>query len=128
MLIGPSITLAELEEKLKDRLYEIKMDLPKAQKEFARLREEFKRIPRIIVADKDGEEVETINPDFIKIPDQLKEIEEKIKGYQEQQEFLEEKLEELETIEERSKGRGNINKEKEKITLSLNDCLKLGIE
>lgn len=128
MLIGPSITLAELEEKLKDRLYEIKMDLPKAQKEFARLREEFKRVPRIIVAEKDGEEVDTINPDFIKIPDQLKEIEEKIKGYQEQQEFLEEKLEELETIEDRSKGRGNINKEKEKITLSLNDCLKLGIE
>ncbi|PVC75114.1 hypothetical protein C2I27_04305 [Priestia megaterium] len=128
MLIGPSLTLAELEEKLKDRLYEIKMDLPKAQKEFARLREEFKRVPRIIVAEKDGEEVETINPDFIKLPDQLKAIEEKIKGYQEQQEFLEEKLEELETIEDRSKGRGNINKEKEKITLSLNDCLKLGIE
>ncbi|MEB2276862.1 hypothetical protein LAV82_22860 [Bacillus sp. ILBB4] len=128
MLIGPSITLAELEEKLKDRLYEIKMDLPKAQKEFTRLREEFKRVPRIIVAEKEGEEVETINPDFIKIPEQLKAIEEKIKGYQEQQEFLEEKLEELETIEDRSKGRGNINKEKEKITLSLNDCLKLGIE
>ena len=124
MLVGPSITLAKLEEHMKNRVYEIKMELPKLQKEFNRLRQEFKLVPRTIENEK-GEEV--TNPDFINIPKQMAEIEEKINELQEQQEFMEAKLAELEDIEERSKGRGNIDKSRDKIVLSLNDCLKLGI-
>lgn len=127
MLIGPSITLAKLEEHMMERLYEIKMEMPKLQKEFSQLREDFKRIPRTIIAEKEGKEVEIMNPDFVAIPDKMKAIEMEIKERQEQQELYENKLEELETIEDRSKGKGNVDKEKVKITLSLNDCLKLGI-
>jgi hypothetical protein len=124
MLIGPSITLAVLEEKLNDRSYEIKMELPKLQKEFSRLREEFKIVPRTKEDDK-GEEI--TNPDFLNLPKRMQAIEEQIKELQEQQLFLDEKLVELDDIEERSKGRGNVDKSKDKITLSLNDCVKLGI-
>ena len=127
MLIGPSITLEKLEEHMTERLYEIKMEMPKLQKEFSQLREDFKRIPRTIIQEKEGKEVEIMNPDFVAIPDKMKAIEMQIKERQEQQELYESKLEELETIEDRSKGKGNVDKSKEKITLTLNDCLKLGI-
>lgn len=125
MLIGPSITLEQLEEKLNDRAYEIKMELPKLQKEFSRLRGEFKLVPRTAENDK-GEEI--TNPDFLNIPKQMQEIEDQIKEMQDQQLFIEEKLVDLSDIEDRSKGRGNVDKSKDKITLSLNDCLKLGIK
>lgn len=124
MLIGPSITLAQLEEKLNDRAYEIKMELPKLQKEFSRLRGEFKLVPRTTENDK-GDEI--TNPDFLNIPKQMQEIEDQIKEMQDQQLFIEEKLVDLSDIEDRSKGRGNVDKSKDKITLTLNDCLKLGI-
>lgn len=124
MLIGPSITLEALEEKLNDRSYEIKMEVPKLQKEFSRLREEFKLIPRTSVNEK-GEEI--TNPDFLNLPDRMQAIEDNIKELQDQQAFIDDKLVDLEDIEERSKGRGNVNKATDKITLSLNDCLKLGI-
>ncbi|HZG71047.1 MAG TPA: hypothetical protein VEY51_05845 [Chondromyces sp.] len=124
MLIGPSITLEKLEEHMKNRVYEIKMDLPKLEKEFRRLGEEFKMIPRTII-NEEGEEI--TNPDFIAIPKRMREIEEAIQELQDQQEFMEAKLMELEDIEERSKGRGNVIKSRDKIILSLNDCIKLGI-
>lgn len=124
MLVGPSITLEKLENQMNDRVYEIKMELPKLQKEFNRLRSEFKNVPRTI----DNEEGEEItNPDFINIPHRMTEIEVQMKDLQDQQAFMEEKLVELSDIEERSKGRGNIDKSKEKITLSLNDCIKMGL-
>lgn len=125
MLIGPSITLAKLEKHMNDRVYEIKMEIPKLEKELMRLQQEFRMIPRTIIDD-EGEEI--TNPEFIKMPEQMKELEEKIKDLHEQQEFMEAKLDELYDIEERSLGRGNIKKDEYKITLTLNDCLKLGIE
>lgn len=125
MLIGPSITLAKLEEHMNDRMYQNKMELPKLQKEFNRLRGEFKIVPRTIENDK-GEEI--TNPDFLAIPKQMEKVEFQIKEIQEQQEFMESKVLELETIEDRSKGRGNIDKSKEKITLTLTDCIRLGID
>ncbi len=127
MLVGPSITLEKLEEHMRNRLYEIKMELPKKQKEINQLGEDFKRIPKTIIKNKDGEELEESNPDFIKIPEKMKKIEADINDLHEQQEFIEDKIDELETIEERSKGKGNINKSEYKITLSLNDCLAMGI-
>jgi hypothetical protein len=125
MLIGPSITLGDLEEKLNDRVYELKLETPKKQKEFNRLRTEFKNVPRTI-DNEDGEEI--TNPDFLNMPKRMQELETEIKDSQEQQIFIEEKLVELSDIEERSKGRGNVDKSKDKITLTLADCLKLGIE
>jgi uncharacterized coiled-coil protein SlyX len=124
MLIGPSITLEALENHMNDRAYEIKMELPKLQKEFNRLREEFKLVPRTVVNDK---KEEITNPDFLNIPKRMIELENQIKELTDQQGFMETKLVELDDIEERSKGRGNIDKSKEKITLSLNDCLSLGL-
>lgn len=125
MLVGPSITLEKLEEHMNDRVYENKMKLPKLQKEFNRLRGEFKLIPRT-VENKDGEEI--TNPDFLNLPKQMAAIEAEILEIQAQQVLMEEKLVELSDIEDRSKGRGNIDKSKEKITLSLTDCVKLGLE
>jgi hypothetical protein len=131
MLVGPSYTLEKVEEIMKDRLYEIKMELPKLRKQLAQLADDFKRIPRVIVeTGVDGTEKEVANPDFIKIPDDMQSIEDKIKNYLEQQGFLEEKIDELDDIEERSEMHGNrkIDKSKEKITLTLKDCLALGID
>ena len=129
MLVGPSITLEKLEEHMADKLYQNKMELPKLQKEFNQLREDFKRIPRTVYETKEGKEVEVVNPDFTKIPDQMKVVEARIKEIQEQQEFMEGKLEELETIEDRALKTGvKLNKADHKITLTLNDCVALGIE
>jgi hypothetical protein len=79
MLIGPSLTLGTLEEKLNERSYEIKMELPKLQKEFNRLRGEFKLVPRT-AENEDGEEI--TNPDFLSIPKRMAALEENINDFQ----------------------------------------------
>ncbi|MCD7910920.1 hypothetical protein KC480_05195 [Bacillus velezensis] len=128
MLIGPSITLEKLEEHLKERLYKIRMEIPKLKKEFVQLQEDFKEIPRVINETVHDKVEERVNPEFINIPEKFKSTEEKIKELQEQEALIQEKLGELEDIEERSLGKNNIDKSKYKITLTLNDCLMLGIE
>ena len=128
MLVGPSITLEKLEQHLKDRIYEIRMEIPKLKKEFAQLQNDFKQIPRVINDVNHDKVEERVNPDFVKIPEKFKAVEEQIKELQEQEIHIQEKLQELEDIEERSKGKNNIDKSKHKITLTLNDCLMLGIE
>ncbi|ARC67387.1 hypothetical protein B14_200176 (plasmid) [Bacillus licheniformis] len=128
MLVGPSITLEKLEQHLKDRIYEIRMEIPKLKKEFAQLQNDFKQIPRVINDVNHDKVEERVNPDFVKIPEKFKAVEEQIKELQEQEIHIQEKLQELEDIEERSKGKNNIDKSKYKITLTLKDCLMLGIE
>lgn len=128
MLVGPSITLEKLEQHLKDRLYEIRMKIPKLKKEFAQLQNDFKQIPRVVNETNHDKVEERVNPDFINIPEKFRAVEEQIKELQEQEVHIQEKLDELEDIEERSVGKNNIDKSKEKITLTLNDCLMLGIE
>lgn len=125
MLIGPTVTLDVLEEHMNDKVYEIKNEIVKLRKELMRMQNEFPNIARTIT-NENGEEV--TNPDFIQVPKDMAALEEKIKDLIEQQEFMEAKLVELENIEERSVGNSNIKKSEYKITLTLNDCLKLGIE
>ncbi|KAF2421721.1 hypothetical protein [Bacillus subtilis] len=128
MLVGPSITLEKLEKHLKDRLFEIRMEIPKLKKEFVQLQNDFKQIPRVINETNHDKVEERVNPDFISIPEKFKAVEERIKELQEQEVHMQEKLDELDDIEERSVGKNNIDKSKYKITLTLNDCLMLGIE
>lgn len=128
MLVGPSITLEKLEKHLKDRLFEIRMEIPKLKKEFVQLQSDFKQIPRVINETNHDKVEERVNPDFISIPEKFKAVEERIKELQEQEVHMQEKLDELDDIEERSVGKNNIDKSKYKITLTLNDCLMLGIE
>ncbi|WAT23600.1 hypothetical protein O0R52_21630 (plasmid) [Bacillus halotolerans] len=128
MLVGPSITLEKLEKHLKDRLFEIRMEIPKLKKEFVQLQSDFKQIPRVINETNHDKVEERVNPDFITIPEKFKAVEERIKELQEQEVHMQEKLDELDDIEERSVGKNNIDKSKYKITLTLNDCLMLGIE
>ncbi|MBU5262159.1 hypothetical protein [Bacillus atrophaeus] len=128
MLVGPSITLEKLEKHLKDRLFEIRMEIPKLKKEFVQLQSDFKQIPRVINETNHDKVEERVNPDFISIPEKFKAVEERIKELQEQEVHMQEKLDELDDIEEKSVGKNNIDKSKYKITLTLNDCLMLGIE
>lgn len=129
MLVGPSITLEKLEKHMADKLYEIKLALPKKIKEFDQLRVDFKKIPRLIIETNNGEEKEVVNPEFKSIPDQMKALENEIKEMQDRQDLLEEKMAELETIEDRAFAKGlKFDKKERKITLSLNDSLALGID
>jgi hypothetical protein len=124
MLIGPTLTLAKLEEKMNDKLHEIKMNKGKMEKNLRALQIELNQMDKTIL-NEHGDRIS--NPKYIELYNQFEKERKELEEIEEMQEFIEEKLQELEDIEERSKGRGNIDKEKDKITLSLNDCLKLGI-
>lgn len=122
MLIGPTLTLEQLEQHMKAKLDDNKMEVNKLSKEYAKAKQEFQVTPKMIVDEK-GEQV--VNPRYLELIEQIKKIEERINEIHDENEFLSFRLEELETIEERSSGK--VKKDRDKITLTLNDCLKLGI-
>lgn len=125
MLIGPTLTLAQLEEKMKEKLYDIKMGRSKQVKNLQALQQEIQATPKMLY---DGEkEQRYANPRYVELFNQFQQEEKELKESEATQEFIEKRLEELEDIEDRSKGRGNVDKQKDKITLTLNDCLMLGI-
>ncbi|MBJ7935625.1 MULTISPECIES: hypothetical protein [Bacillus cereus group] len=125
MLIGPSLTLEKLEEKMQDKLYDIKMNRNKKVKELETLHAELNDISKTVY---DASDSRIANPKYVKLFGEFNEKQKELSEMDETQTYIENKLQELEDIEERSKGKGNINKAENKITLTLNDCLKLGIE
>lgn len=126
MLIGPSLTLEKLEEKMQDKLYDIKMNRNKKVKELETLHAELNDISKTVYDDASDSRI--ANPKYVKLFGEFNEKQKELSEMDETQTYIENKLQELEDIEERSKGKGNINKAENKITLTLNDCLKLGIE
>ncbi|HFF1838722.1 MULTISPECIES: hypothetical protein [Bacillus] len=126
MLIGPSLTLEQLEEKMQDKLYDIKMNRNKKVKELETLHAELNDISKTVYDDASDSRI--ANPKYVKLFEEFSEKQKELSEMDETQTYIESKLQELEDIEERSKGKGNINKAENKITLTLNDCLKLGIE
>ncbi|PGC56699.1 hypothetical protein COM24_07760 [Bacillus toyonensis] len=126
MLIGPSLTLEQLEEKMQDKLYDIKMNRNKKVKELETLHAELNDISKTVYDDASDSRI--ANPKYVKMFGEFSEKQKELSEMDEIQTYIESKLQELEDIEERSKGKGNINKAENKITLTLNDCLKLGIE
>ncbi|MCU5501851.1 hypothetical protein OCB09_00525 [Bacillus cereus] len=126
MLIGPSLTLEKLEEKMQDKLYDIKMNRNKKVKELETLHAELNDISKTVYDDASDSRI--ANPKYVKLFGEFNEKQKELSEMDETQTYIESKLQELEDIEERSKGKGNINKAENKITLTLNDCLKLGIE
>ncbi|PFV35662.1 hypothetical protein [Bacillus thuringiensis] len=126
MLIGPSLTLEQLEEKMQDKLYDIKMNRNKKVKELETLHAELNDISKTVYDDASDSRI--ANPKYVKLFEEFSEKQKELSEMDETQTYIESKLQELEDIEERSKGKGNINKSENKITLTLNDCLKLGIE
>ncbi|CUB50843.1 hypothetical protein BN2127_JRS10_00360 [Bacillus subtilis] len=126
MLIGPSLTLEQLEEKMQDKLYDIKMNRNKKVKELETLHAELNDISKTVYDDSSDSRI--ANPKYVKLFGEFNEKQKELSEMDETQTYIESKLQELEDIEERSKGKGNINKAENKITLTLNDCLKLGIE
>lgn len=126
MLIGPSLTLEKLEEKMQDKLYDIKMNRNKKVKELETLHAELNDISKTVYDDASDSRI--ANPKYVKLFGEFNEKQKELSEMDETQAYIENKLQELEDIEERSKGKGNINKAENKITLTLNDCLKLGIE
>ncbi|HHT7153248.1 hypothetical protein [Bacillus thuringiensis] len=126
MLIGPSLTLEKLEEKMQDKLYDIKMNRNKKVKELETLHAELNDISKTVYDEVSDSRI--ANPKYVKLFGEFNEKQKELSEMDETQTYIESKLQELEDIEERSKGKGNINKAENKITLSLNDCLKLGIE
>ena len=124
MLIGPTFTLAEFEEKLEDRLLENRTRDSKALKEFKEAQQNIGLLPRLVTDEESGQSL--ANPEYLKAVETGKKAQLELEEIAEQNDFIKAKLEELETIEERS--RGAIDKNKEKITLTLKDCVELGID
>lgn len=124
MLIGPTITLAKLEEHMNEKVNGNKMELNKLAKELAKFRQEFHVTPKMTADEESGEQI--VNPRYLELLDEINDIQESIEELNNQNDFIVKRVEELESIEERSYGK--VDKAKNKITLSLNDCLALGIE
>jgi len=123
MLNKVSVTLEALETHMQDRSYEISMKMPKLQKDYAGMRADFGRLDRLITDDS-GKEI--VNPAYIELPRKMDALEQEINELADQKEMFDDKLLELEDIEERSKGRGNIDKSTHVITMTLSECEKLG--
>lgn len=126
MLIGPTLTLEKLEEHMQNKLYDIKMTRNKKVKELQSLQEELSDVSKTIYDDETDNRI--ANPKYIKLFNEFEAQQKELSEMDNTQAFIENKLIELDDIEERSKGRGNVNKAETRITLTLNDCLKLGIE
>lgn len=122
MLIGPTLTLKRLEEKIEKNINGHKMKLNDLSKTFKSLQLELEDTPK---GKKDEKGDMIPNPRHNEIKNEIKEIEEKIKEINKNIDFMNEKLDELENIEKTSGGK--INKAKDTITLTLNDCLRMGI-
>jgi len=124
MLIGISLTLKELEEKMQDKLKEINKEYDQLAGKVMKLEQEIKQIPSYTTDDKGA--VISNEVELTKKNDEFRSAFRKLEELNEQIEFINKKLEELDHIEEDSKGA--IKKESHVITLSLNDCLLLGVE
>ncbi|OXB94711.1 hypothetical protein [Parageobacillus galactosidasius] len=122
MLIGPTLTLEQLEQHMRTKIDDNKMEINKLSKEYTKAKQEFQVTPKMII-DEDGKQI--VNPRYLELVDEIKKIEERMNEIHEENDFLAYRIEELENIEERSSGK--VKKDRDKITLTLNDCLKLGI-
>jgi chromosome segregation ATPase len=122
MLIGPTFTLEKLEQHMKNKIDENKMRLTQLSKEYAKIKQELQVTPKTTV-DENGNKI--TNDHYVKLFYKLKELEGTINEIHDENEFLIYRIDELEQIEERSSGK--IRKDRDKITLTLADCLKLGI-
>jgi chromosome segregation ATPase len=122
MLIGPTLTLEQLEQHMRTKIDDNKMELNKLSKEYAKAKQEFQITPKMIV-DEEGKQI--VNPRYLELVDEIKKIEARMDEIHDENDFLAYRIEELENIEERSSGK--VKKDRDKITLTLNDCLKLGI-
>lgn len=123
MLIGPSYTLLEFEEILESRLLENKKRDGELMKRFRALQQQIATVPRLVEDEKTGESI--ANKEYLDAVDESKALEQEMQEILEQNDFIKLKLEDLETIEERS--RGAIRKDVKKITLTLKDCIDFGI-
>ena len=122
MLIGPTLTLEQLEQHMRTKIDDNKMEINKLTKEYTKAKQEFQVTPKMII-DEDGKQI--VNPRYLELVDEIKKIEERMNEIHEENDFLAYRIEELENIEERSSGK--VKKDRDKIILTLNDCLKLGI-
>lgn len=123
MLIGPTLTLKELEEHMRAKKLENDKKLTKLERELITLRDGLKDVQRL-ARDEEGNRIQ--NPEFIKMKDEYEKMREEFENIYNDNEFIKEKIEELEVIEEYS--RGEVDKEKDKITLTLKDCMRFGVE
>ncbi|WP_222860457.1 hypothetical protein [Virgibacillus salexigens] len=98
-------------------------DINDLTKELIVLSDEY-QATRKYITDEEGEKI--INPDFVKTKASYDEKENLLEERRNSNAFINAKLEELAVIEENSGGK--IDKSKEKITLTLNDCLLLGVK
>jgi predicted RNase H-like nuclease (RuvC/YqgF family) len=105
MLIGVHKTLAELEKIMEEKITANKMELKTLEKEYDELQQDIRYNPP-----KRGTE----DPR----PARNLELQKQLTELQNQNEWLAKKLEEAERVEDKS----------QKIYLTLNDCLMLGIE
>lgn len=123
MLIGPTITLAELEANLQEKLDENKKVDTDLFKRFREIQVNIQSVERSIKLE-DGKTI--ANPAHVELIEESRKLQNEMDEILSQNDFIKQRLDELENIEDTS--RGALNKDKATITLTLNDCVNLGIE
>ena len=124
MLIGPTFTLSEFEEKLEERLLENRKRDQDLMNEFKSLQQKIAVLPRLVADEDTGNKI--ANKEYLDAYNRSSQVQQDMNDLIEQNDFIKQKLEELENYgpyENRS-----ISKDREKITLTLRDCIYFGIE
>lgn len=123
MLLEHTMTLNEFEEHLGTRKITIQKEIEQLGRDLNVLQNSLRNTPTTA---KDEENNIIENPEFTKLKDDFEAKKETYQELHENQEFIQLKLVELESIEEHSQGK--VDKEKDEVTLNLNDLVKFGIE
>lgn len=123
MLIGPTLTLEKLEEHLIKEEVANKREIDDLARELNILQGGVTNTDKV-VRDEEGTRIE--NPKFKKVLKEFEDKEEEYISLNEKQDFIKAKLVELKAVEDYSQG--IVNKEKDTITLTLNDCVMLGVK
>lgn len=123
MLIGPTITLAELEKHMEAQKSKNSKEINELARDLEMVHQELNGIS-MYVRDEKGDRV--VNPRYTELKEEFREKEKRYENLIQSNDFIKEKLDEIEDLEIQTNGQ--FNKEKEKITLSLNDCVLLGVK
>ena len=117
MLVGPTFTVEELEEKMNTTFVAYKRDRIRLTKELTELKQQEMAASRYKTVEAAKERQELL----IEFLAKEKELKEKDMAIQ----FIGQKLEELQEVE--AYHNGNYDKSKQRLTLTLNECILLGI-
>lgn len=123
MLIGPTLSLVKLEEHMEQKISDNKMEMNELSKKLGKLKEELAATSKFTL-DEEGDRI--VNSRYVEVIEEFETGKKTLEEMVASNDFMVKRLEEIEDL---ANAPGNkINKETYKITLSLNDCILLGVE